>query len=60
MLYTEKFAVCSQIHTKHTNKMWAKRRFVECYPRSMYIDHSRMFYLETHFVPLRNIFSSPL
>jgi len=23
-------AVCSEIHTKHTNSVWAERRIVEC------------------------------
>ena len=26
MLYSEIIAVCSQIHTKHVNKLWAERR----------------------------------
>ena len=31
MLYKAKFAVCSEIHTKHTNSMWSKHRIVECW-----------------------------
>jgi len=31
MLYKEKIAVCSQIHTKHINTaVWIYRRFIEC------------------------------
>jgi hypothetical protein len=30
MLYREIIAVCSQIHTKHINTVWAERRIVEC------------------------------
>ena len=26
MLYTEMIAVCSQIHTKHINTLWAERK----------------------------------
>jgi len=26
MLYREIIAVCSEIHTKHTNTVWAERR----------------------------------
>jgi hypothetical protein len=28
MLYSEIIAVCSQIHTKHINSVWAERRIV--------------------------------
>ena len=28
MLYREIIAVCSQIHTKHTNTLWAERRIL--------------------------------
>jgi hypothetical protein len=31
MLYTEIMAVCSEIHTKHINALWAERRISECY-----------------------------
>jgi len=30
MLYKEIIAVCSQIHTKQTDTLWAERRIVEC------------------------------
>ena len=30
ILYREKKAVCSEIHTKHINALWAERRIVEC------------------------------
>jgi len=30
MLYREVIAVCSQIHTKYINALWAERRIVEC------------------------------
>ena len=29
-LYKEIIAVCSQIHTKHINTLWAERRIAEC------------------------------
>ena len=29
--YSEIIAVCSQIHTKHINTLWAERRISECY-----------------------------
>jgi hypothetical protein len=28
--YREIIAVCSQIHTKHINTLWAERRIAEC------------------------------
>ena len=31
MLYRELIAVCSQIHTKHINALWAEHRISECY-----------------------------
>jgi len=31
MLYREIIAVCSQIHKKHINIVWAERRIFECY-----------------------------
>ena len=30
MLYIETIAVCSQIHTKHINALWAEHRISEC------------------------------
>ena len=30
MLYSEIIAVCSEIHTKHINTLWAERRLTEC------------------------------
>ena len=30
MLYTEIIAVCSEIHVKHINAIWAERRISEC------------------------------
>jgi len=30
MLYREIIAVCSEIHTKHINALWAKHRISEC------------------------------
>jgi len=30
MLYREIIAVCSQIHTKHINTVWAECKIVEC------------------------------
>jgi hypothetical protein len=30
MLYREIIAVCSEMHTKHINTLWAERRIVEC------------------------------
>ena len=38
MLYREIMAVCSEIHTKHINTLWAERRIVECYGGT-YSDH---------------------
>ena len=37
MLYREIIAVCSQIHTKHINTLWAERRIIyktQSVPRS--------------------------
>jgi hypothetical protein len=31
MLYKEIIAVCSEIHTKHINTVWAENRISECY-----------------------------
>ena len=30
MLYREIIAVCSEIHTKHINALWAEQRISEC------------------------------
>jgi len=30
MMYREIIAVCSEIHTKHINILWAERRIAEC------------------------------
>jgi len=30
MLYGADVAVCSEINTKHMNRVWAKRTIVEC------------------------------
>jgi hypothetical protein len=30
MLYRKIIAVCTEIHTKHTNALWAERGVVEC------------------------------
>ena len=30
MLYREIIAVCSEIHTKHINALWAEHRISEC------------------------------
>ena len=30
MLYREIMAVCSEIHTKHINTVWAELRIAEC------------------------------
>jgi len=39
MLYREIIAVCSEIHTKHINTVWAERRIVERYNGGTYGDH---------------------
>ena len=31
MLYIEIIAVCSEIHAKHINALWAEQRISECY-----------------------------
>jgi len=31
-------AVCSEIHTKHINSVWAERRIVECNTSGIYSD----------------------
>jgi hypothetical protein len=31
MLCKAKFAILSEIHTKHTNPMWSQCRIIECY-----------------------------
>ena len=38
MLYGEIMAVCSQIHTKHINTLWAERGICECYTGGTYSD----------------------
>jgi len=39
MLYKEIIAVCSEIHTKHLNTVWAERGIVGCETGGTYIDH---------------------
>ena len=30
MLHGAKVAICSEIHTKHINAVWAERKIVDC------------------------------
>jgi len=44
MFYREIIAVCSQIHTKHINTVWAERRFLfkpELYLKTQSVPRSK-------------------
>jgi len=59
MLYREIIAVCSQIHTKHINTVWAERRIAVFKPGGTYSDHCAVHIVTTAVLTLTCAHAAP-